>query len=54
MSSFPRKEKALIRLIDKIIYKKLNKYYLKTYSYSNILYNLTIVLNPSAKLDIYR
>ena len=41
-------------LVYKVIYKKLKKYYLRTFSSGNILYNLTIVLDPSIKLDIYR
>ena len=51
---FLRREKALIRLVYKAIYKKLKKYYLRTSSYNSILYNLATVLDSSAKLDIYR
>ena len=54
ISRFLRREKALIYLVYKVIYKKLKKYYLRTFHYNNILCNLTIVLDPSIKLDIYR
>ena len=43
----------MIRLVYKVVYKKLKKYYFRTSSRSSILYNLTIVLDPSIRLDNY-
>ena len=54
ISSFLRRKKALFRLVYKVIYKKVKKYYLKICSPSSIFFNLIIALDPSIKLDIYR